>query len=168
LAQGFGPLLPDTVTVHSATSRPSKKNWQASAMRVLVEPIQAEAHSRSAARLLRGAQDLCRRYGTLLVADEVQTGCFAPAVSGVTSFWHHARPCRSCEGFERWLGPVSACSCRTPYMVPYSAPSNARSCTRPPSARTTFPCAPDWQPSMYSRARSLGTGYRMAWNYSSN
>jgi ornithine--oxo-acid transaminase len=42
-----------------------------------VEPIQAEGGIRvPEEKYLRDAQDLCRRYGSLLVADEVQTGMF--------------------------------------------------------------------------------------------
>ena len=42
-----------------------------------VEPIQAEGGIRvPEPDYLGDAQDLCRRYGTLLVADEVQTGMF--------------------------------------------------------------------------------------------
>jgi ornithine--oxo-acid transaminase len=42
-----------------------------------LEPLQSEAGVRVLdADYLRGAQDLCRRYGTLFVLDEVQTGLY--------------------------------------------------------------------------------------------
>jgi len=76
--KGFGPLLTETAFVpfgdlsalkeHLATGRHAA---------FFVEPIQAEGGIRvPEAGYLVEAQDLCRRYGTLLVADEVQTGMF--------------------------------------------------------------------------------------------
>jgi len=42
-----------------------------------VEPVQSEGGIRvPAPQYLKGAQELCRQYGTLLVLDEVQTGMF--------------------------------------------------------------------------------------------
>jgi ornithine--oxo-acid transaminase len=75
---GFGPLLPQTATVPfgdlAALERELATNRYAA---LFVEPIQAEAGIRvPAPNFLMEAQDLCRRYGTLLVADEVQTGMF--------------------------------------------------------------------------------------------
>ena len=40
----------------------------------LVEPVQGKGVNLPPAGYLEGAQELCRRYGTLLCADEVQTG----------------------------------------------------------------------------------------------
>ncbi len=74
----FGPLLPDTQAVPfndlaSLKTHLSTRRFAA----FVVEPIQAEAginvpHS----DYLREAKNLCVRYGTLLVLDEVQTGMF--------------------------------------------------------------------------------------------
>jgi len=74
----FGPLLPETATVPfgdlaALEKQLATKNHAA----FFVEPIQAEGGIRVPdPDYLRGAQHLCRRYGSLLVADEVQTGMF--------------------------------------------------------------------------------------------
>lgn len=76
--KGFGPLLPETATVpfgdlHALERELSTKRYAA----FFVEPIQAEGGIRVPEKnYLRAAQKLCRRYGSLLVADEVQTGMF--------------------------------------------------------------------------------------------
>jgi ornithine--oxo-acid transaminase len=75
---GFGPLLPDTAVVPFADSasleaKLATRNYAA----FFVEPIQSEAGIRiPGAEYLRSAQTLCRRYGTLFVLDEVQTGMY--------------------------------------------------------------------------------------------
>lgn len=76
--EGFGPLLPDTEAIPfdrlDALERAlASKHFAA----FIVEPIQAEGGIRvPAADYFREAQALCRRYGTLLVLDEVQTGMY--------------------------------------------------------------------------------------------
>jgi len=76
--RGFGPLLPDTATVPfgdlvSLERELATRRYAA----FFVEPIQAEGGIRvPEEKYLKDAQDLCRRYGSLLVADEVQTGMF--------------------------------------------------------------------------------------------
>lgn len=76
--EGFGPLLPDTAMVpfgdlKALASELVSRRHAA----FFVEPIQAEGGIKiPSADYLRGAQELCHRYGTLLVADEVQTGMF--------------------------------------------------------------------------------------------
>ncbi len=74
----FGPMLPDThaVPFNDLTNLKAQLASRKFAAFV-VEPVQAEAginvpHS----DYLREAKDLCARYGTLLVLDEVQTGMF--------------------------------------------------------------------------------------------
>ena len=73
---GFGPLLPDTARVpfgniDALAVRLSSRRFGA----FVVEPIQAESGISVPDRgYLRTAQALCRRYGTLFVLDEVQTG----------------------------------------------------------------------------------------------
>lgn len=77
-SEGFGPLLPETAAVPfddlQALERKLKTKRFAA---FIVEPIQSEAgvcvpHS----DYLRTAESLCRRYGTLFVLDEVQTGMY--------------------------------------------------------------------------------------------
>jgi ornithine--oxo-acid transaminase len=72
---GFGPLMPDFVEVPfndlDALDRALAKR-QAAAF--IVEPIQGKGVNVAADGYLRGVQDLCRKYGTLFIADEIQTG----------------------------------------------------------------------------------------------
>lgn len=75
---GFGPLLPHTKTVpfgdlESLDRELKTKKFAA----FVVEPIQSEAGVCIPDRdYLRAAESLCRRNGTLLVLDEVQTGMY--------------------------------------------------------------------------------------------
>jgi ornithine--oxo-acid transaminase len=74
--EGFGPLLADTQAVPfenitALEQQLATKKFAA----FIVEPIQSEGGIRvPAAGYLKAAQALCRRYGTLFVLDEVQTG----------------------------------------------------------------------------------------------
>jgi ornithine--oxo-acid transaminase len=76
--EGFGPLLPETEAipfddVDALERKLANKRFAA----FIVEPIQSEAGVRvPSADYFRTAQSLCRRYGTLLVLDEVQTGMY--------------------------------------------------------------------------------------------
>jgi len=75
---GFGPLLPETESVpfgdiEALERKLANRRFAA----FVIEPIQGEAGVRlPGAGYLRAAQDLCRRHGTLLVLDEVQTGLY--------------------------------------------------------------------------------------------
>jgi ornithine--oxo-acid transaminase len=74
----FGPLLPETRAVpfgdaDQLAQQLSTKRFAA----FVVEPIQAEAGVLiPPPNYLEQAQSLCRRYGTLFVLDEVQTGMY--------------------------------------------------------------------------------------------
>jgi ornithine--oxo-acid transaminase len=72
---GFEPLLPDCISVPfndlDALERALGSRKIAA---FIVEPIQGKAVTLPANDYLKGAADLCRRHGTLFVADEVQTG----------------------------------------------------------------------------------------------
>jgi len=76
--EGFGPLLPETEAIafddqNALEQELASKKFAA----FIVEPIQSEAGIRvPGQQYLRTAQALCRRYGTLLVPDEVQTGMY--------------------------------------------------------------------------------------------
>jgi ornithine--oxo-acid transaminase len=76
--KGFGPLLPETATVPFGDVASLEKELATRRYAAFfVEPIQGEGGIRvPPAEYLKQAQDLCRRYGTVLVADEVQTGMF--------------------------------------------------------------------------------------------
>jgi ornithine--oxo-acid transaminase len=75
---GFGPLLPGAESVpfgnlDALEKKLSSRNFAA----YIVEPVQGEAGIRvPEPGYLRSAQSLCHRYGTLFVADEVQTGLY--------------------------------------------------------------------------------------------
>lgn len=77
-SQGFGPMLPDThgIPFNDAASLDLQLATRRFAA-FIVEPIQSEAGiCLPDDGYLRTAQALCRRYGTLFVLDEVQTGMY--------------------------------------------------------------------------------------------
>jgi ornithine--oxo-acid transaminase len=72
---GFGPLLPDCTCIpfnDLAALEKVLSTRQVAAF--IVEPIQGKGVNMPTDEFLPGAAALCRRYGTLLVADEIQTG----------------------------------------------------------------------------------------------
>jgi ornithine--oxo-acid transaminase len=76
--EGFGDLLPGAQgspfdDVDALKAALATRRFAA----FIVEPVQSEGGVRvPEANYLRTAQELCRRYGTLFVLDEVQTGMF--------------------------------------------------------------------------------------------
>lgn len=72
---GFGPLLPEVASVPfgnlDALERRLRRKDVAA---FIVEPIQGKGVYCAEPQYWTAAQDLCRRYRTLLVVDEVQTG----------------------------------------------------------------------------------------------
>jgi ornithine--oxo-acid transaminase len=73
----FGPMLPDTdgVPFGDPTALEDKLRTRRYAA-FIVEPVQAENGVSMNAEFLRQAELLCRRYDTLFVLDEVQTGVY--------------------------------------------------------------------------------------------
>src|ERR1700687_2666814 len=77
-SEGFGPLLADTAAVPFGDLAVLERELKTKRFAAfIVEPIQAEAgvcgpHP----DYIRTAESLCRRYGTLFVLDEVQTGMY--------------------------------------------------------------------------------------------
>ena len=73
--EGFGPLLPGCARVPfgdlDALEAELRTNDVAA---FIVEPIQGRMVTLPPDGYLQGAQALCRRYGTMLVLDEIQTG----------------------------------------------------------------------------------------------
>jgi ornithine--oxo-acid transaminase len=72
---GFDPLLPDCTVVpfnDLAALEQALSSRQVAAF--IVEPIQGKGVNWPTDEFLPGAAALCRKYGTLFVADEVQTG----------------------------------------------------------------------------------------------
>lgn len=76
--EGFGPLLQDTAAVPFGSIAPLEEKLATKKFAAfIVEPIQAEAGIVIPPQdYLKEAQALCRKYGTLLVLDEVQTGMY--------------------------------------------------------------------------------------------
>jgi ornithine--oxo-acid transaminase len=76
--EGFGPLLPGVETVPFGALEPLERQLKSKQFAAfIVEPIQSEAGVRVPdADYLRNVEALCRRYGTLFVLDEVQTGMY--------------------------------------------------------------------------------------------
>jgi ornithine--oxo-acid transaminase len=72
---GFGPLLPDCVEVpfnDLAALEKALASRQVAAF--VVEPIQGKGVNLPDEGYLRGALELCRKHGTIFIADEIQTG----------------------------------------------------------------------------------------------
>ena len=76
--EGFGPMLPGAESVPFGSLEGLEEKLATRQFAALIlEPIQAEGGVRIPAReYLQSAQTLCRRYGTLFVLDEVQTGMY--------------------------------------------------------------------------------------------
>jgi len=72
---GFEPLLPDCVAIpfNDLPALEKALRFRTTAA-FIVEPIQGKGVNLPADDYLKGAAELCRRYGTLFVADEIQTG----------------------------------------------------------------------------------------------
>jgi ornithine--oxo-acid transaminase len=72
---GFGPLLPDCTSIPFNDLEALEKMLSSRQVAAfVVEPIQGKGVNMPTDEFLPGAAALCRRYGTLLVADEIQTG----------------------------------------------------------------------------------------------
>ncbi len=111
---GFGPFLPEFVEVPfgdlSALEQALARHDVAA---FITEPIQGHGVWIPAADYLPGAAALCRRYGSLLIADEVQTGL------GRTGKWwavEHfgVEPDLLCmaKALSGGLVPIGAVACR--------------------------------------------------------
>lgn len=76
--EGFGPLLPQSEFVPFGDLEKLDRALKSKRFAAfIVEPIQSEAGVCVPDRdYLRSAESLCRRYGTLFVLDEVQTGMY--------------------------------------------------------------------------------------------
>jgi ornithine--oxo-acid transaminase len=74
----FGPLLPDTQAVPFDSAGAVEQHLATKKFAAFViEPVQSEAGIRiPSANYFRTVESLCRKYGTMLVVDEVQTGMY--------------------------------------------------------------------------------------------
>ena len=73
--EGFGPLIPNVAETpfdDLGALEIALRGRNVAAF--FVEPIQGKGANIPSPGYLRGAADLCRKYGTLFVADEIQTG----------------------------------------------------------------------------------------------
>ncbi|MGA9761021.1 MAG: aspartate aminotransferase family protein [Gaiellaceae bacterium] len=71
----FGPLLPDCERVPFGDLEALERELTREDVALfLIEPIQGKGVNLPPPGYLEGAQELCRRYGTLFCVDEVQTG----------------------------------------------------------------------------------------------
>ncbi|KQW18484.1 aminotransferase [Afipia sp. Root123D2] len=72
---GFGPLLPDcSVIPFNDMAALEKALMSRQVAAFIVEPIQGKGVNIPSDDFLPGAAALCKRYGTLFIADEIQTG----------------------------------------------------------------------------------------------
>jgi ornithine--oxo-acid transaminase len=72
---GFGPLLPECVEIPFGDLAALERALAARRIAAfIVEPIQGKGVIVPGDDYLRGALELCRAHGTLLIADEIQTG----------------------------------------------------------------------------------------------
>jgi ornithine--oxo-acid transaminase len=72
---GFGPLLPDCVRIPFNNLFALEKVLRPRTMAAfIVEPIQGKGVNMPDENYLKSAAELCSRYGTLFVVDEIQTG----------------------------------------------------------------------------------------------
>ncbi|MGI8527259.1 MAG: aspartate aminotransferase family protein [Pseudolabrys sp.] len=72
---GFDPLLPDCIAVpfdDLAALEQALSSRTAAAF--IIEPIQGKGVNMPSGGYLKAAADLCRRHGSLFIADEIQTG----------------------------------------------------------------------------------------------
>ena len=73
--EGFGPLLPGCARVpFGDLDRLEAALRKRDVAAFIVEPIQGRMVTMPPPGYLQAAQELCRRYGTLFVVDEIQTG----------------------------------------------------------------------------------------------
>jgi acetylornithine/succinyldiaminopimelate/putrescine aminotransferase len=72
---GFGPLLPGCALVPFGDIETLEQELRSRDVAAfIVEPVQGRGVTPAPEGYLEAAQKLCRRYGTLFVADEIQTG----------------------------------------------------------------------------------------------
>ncbi len=72
--KGFGTLLESVPVAYGSLDALEQQLRGGDVAAFIVEPIQGKGVYCAPVEYWRAAQDLCRRYGTLLVTDEVQTG----------------------------------------------------------------------------------------------
>jgi ornithine--oxo-acid transaminase len=111
---GFGPLLPDCVRI-PFDDLPALERALAGrdVAAFVVEPIVGHGVHIPSDEYLPGAQALCRKYGTLLIADEVQTGLGRTGKFLAVEHWG-VEPDMVCmaKALSAGFVPVGAVACR--------------------------------------------------------
>jgi acetylornithine/succinyldiaminopimelate/putrescine aminotransferase len=72
--KGFGPLLPGAMVPFGDAGALERELAQRDVAAFIVEPIQGKGVNLAPAAYWDSVQQLCHRFGTLLIVDEVQTG----------------------------------------------------------------------------------------------
>lgn len=73
--KGFGPLLPDCEAIPFGDIHALREQLRyGDVAAIVIEPIQGKGVYMAPDEFWPEAEELCRRYGTLLVVDEIQTG----------------------------------------------------------------------------------------------
>jgi ornithine--oxo-acid transaminase len=73
--EGFGPLLPHCIEIPFNDLEALERALACRQIAAfIVEPIQGKGVNMPQEGYLQGAAELCRKHGTLLIADEIQTG----------------------------------------------------------------------------------------------
>ena len=87
LRHGFGPLLPGATIVEFGDLETLERLLSSQTVAAMVvEPVQGKTLRSLAPGMLREVHTLCKQYGTLLIADEIQTGA---ARTGAFLAVHH-------------------------------------------------------------------------------
>ncbi|MGH9045539.1 MAG: aspartate aminotransferase family protein [Acidimicrobiales bacterium] len=72
--RGFGKLISSTPVPFGDIEAATRELYRADVAAFVVEPVQGKGVNLAQPEYWRELQEVCRRYGTLLVTDEVQTG----------------------------------------------------------------------------------------------
>ena len=112
--QGFGPLLPDFIEVPFGDLAALEQALaQKDVAAFITEPIQGHGVWIPEDDYLPGVADLCRRHGTLFIADEVQTGLGRTGKLWAVDHWG-VEPDILCmaKALSGGFVPVGALACR--------------------------------------------------------
>ncbi len=111
---GFGPFLPEFIRVPFGDLDTLEQTLSANDVAAfIVEPIQGHGVFISPDNYLSGVSDLCRRYGTLFIADEVQTGLGRTGRYWAVEHWN-VEPDILCmaKALSGGFIPIGAVACR--------------------------------------------------------